>query len=83
MVKKNQLSCSRTKHILPKIFITHGLQKIGEVQGTFSNVQIRGSNFDSLSKTNATKHSQSRQKISPVLPKVVPFDQRDDMATVA
>nr|VDD21696.1 unnamed protein product [Brassica oleracea] len=44
MVKKNQLSCSRTKHILPKIFITHGLQKIGEVQGTFSNVQIRGSN---------------------------------------
>uniref|UniRef100_A0A0D3CFC7 Uncharacterized protein n=1 Tax=Brassica oleracea var. oleracea TaxID=109376 RepID=A0A0D3CFC7_BRAOL len=25
-----------------KIFITHGLQKIGEVQGTFSNVQIRG-----------------------------------------
>uniref|UniRef100_A0A0D3AMM3 Uncharacterized protein n=1 Tax=Brassica oleracea var. oleracea TaxID=109376 RepID=A0A0D3AMM3_BRAOL len=35
MVKKNQLSCSRTKHILPKIFITHGLQKIGEVQRTF------------------------------------------------
>uniref|UniRef100_A0A0D3BG42 Uncharacterized protein n=1 Tax=Brassica oleracea var. oleracea TaxID=109376 RepID=A0A0D3BG42_BRAOL len=27
-----------------KIFITHGLQKIGEVQGTFSNVQIRGIN---------------------------------------
>uniref|UniRef100_A0A0D3DC70 Uncharacterized protein n=1 Tax=Brassica oleracea var. oleracea TaxID=109376 RepID=A0A0D3DC70_BRAOL len=43
MVKKNQLSCSRT-HILPKIFIIHGLQKIGEVQGTFSNVQIRGNN---------------------------------------
>ncbi|KAF2541055.1 hypothetical protein F2Q70_00036805 [Brassica cretica] len=39
--------------------------------------------FDSLSKTNATKHSQTRQKISPVLLKVVPFDQRDDMATVA
>nr|VDC95995.1 unnamed protein product [Brassica oleracea] len=43
-VCKNQLSCSRMKHILPKIFITHGLKKIGEVQGTFSNVQIRGSN---------------------------------------
>uniref|UniRef100_A0A0D3DJ06 KIB1-4 beta-propeller domain-containing protein n=1 Tax=Brassica oleracea var. oleracea TaxID=109376 RepID=A0A0D3DJ06_BRAOL len=30
---------------MPKIFITHGLQKIGKVQETFINVQIRKSNF--------------------------------------
>ncbi|CAN6903108.1 unnamed protein product [Brassica oleracea] len=59
----------------------HHLRSVGSLY--FLQDESLSSPLLSLSKTNATKHSQSRQKISPVLPKVVPFDQRDDMATVA